>query len=148
VGAVPVLVIAPDERWLRVLEVSLKLGGFVPIARRSIDEASRSRSGDQRALVLLLDLGADSRAADLVTIRELLGDAALPMVVILPQRLEAGREQFERAGASVVVRPYQPSTLYAAVRAALPAPIASPDGSSGSAPAADRRPDQTYDPES
>jgi DNA-binding response OmpR family regulator len=128
---VPVLVIAPDERWLRVLEVSLKLGGFVPIARRSIDEASRSRSGDERAPVVVLDLGADSRAADLATIRELLGNTAVPMVVILPQRLEAVREQFERAGASVVVRPYRPSTLYAAVRAALPdgaAPVSEADG--------------------
>jgi DNA-binding response OmpR family regulator len=131
VGAVPVLVIAPDERWLRVLEVSLKLGGFVPIARRSIDEASRSRSGDARAPVVVLDLGADSRAADLATIRELLGDSALPMVVILPQRLDVARDQFERAGASVVVRPYQPSVLYAAIRAAVP------EGTRGAMPEAD-----------
>jgi DNA-binding response OmpR family regulator len=119
VGAVPVLVIAPDERWLRVLEVSLKLGGFVPIARRSIDEASRSRSGDERAPVVVLDLGADSKAGDLASIRELLGgDPSLRMVVILPQRLESVRDQFEGAGASVIVRPWQPSTLYAAIRAA------------------------------
>jgi len=119
VGAVPVLVIAPDERWLRVLEVSLKLGGFVPIARRSIDEASRSRSGDERAPVVVLDLGADSKAGDLASIRELLGgDPSLRMVVILPQRLETVRDQFEGAGASVIVRPWQPSTLYAAIRAA------------------------------
>jgi DNA-binding response OmpR family regulator len=119
VGAVPVLVIAPDERWLRVLEVSLKLGGFVPIARRSIDEASRSRSGDERAPVVVLDLGADSSAGDLARIRELLGgDPSLGMVVILPQRLETVRDQFEGAGASVIVRPWQPSTLYAAIRAA------------------------------
>jgi DNA-binding NtrC family response regulator len=119
VGAVPVLVIAPDERWLRVLEVSLKLGGFVPIARRSIDEASRSRSGDERAPVVVLDLGADSKAGDLASIRELLGgDPTLRMVVILPQRLETVRDQFEGAGASVLVRPWQPSTLYAAIRAA------------------------------
>ena len=118
-GAVPVLVIAPDERWLRVLEVSLKLGGFVPIARRSIDEASRSRSGDERAPVVVLDLGADSKAGDLASIRELLGgDPSLRMVVILPQRLETVRDQFEGAGASVIVRPWQPSTLYAAIRAA------------------------------
>jgi DNA-binding response OmpR family regulator len=146
VGAVPVLVIAPDERWLRVLEVSLKLGGFVPIARRSIDEASRWRSGDERASVVVLDLGADSRAPDLATIRDLLGDAALPMVVILPQRLEAGREQFERAGASVVVRPYQPSTLYAAIRAVLPAPVAPP--AAGAPPPAGAQPDRLPDPPS
>jgi DNA-binding response OmpR family regulator len=115
---VPVLVIAPDERWLRVLEVSLKLGGFVPIARRSIDEASRFRSGDERAPVVVLDLGADSNAGDLVRIREMLGDPSLRMIVILPQRLESVRMEFEGAGASVIVRPWQPSTLYAAVRAA------------------------------
>jgi DNA-binding response OmpR family regulator len=132
---VPVLVIAPDERWLRVLEVSLKLGGFVPIARRSIDEASRFRSGDERAPVAVLDLGADSRAADLATIRDLLGDPSMPTVVILPQRLDAIRDQFERAGASVVVRPYQPSTLYAAIRAAMP------DDSQGATREADRPPD-------
>jgi DNA-binding NtrC family response regulator len=118
VGAVPVLVIAPDERWLRVLEVSLKLGGFVPIARRSIDEASRFRSGDERAPVVVLDLGADSKADDLARIREMLGDPSQRMVVILPQRLESFRAEFEGAGASVIVRPWQPSTLYAAVRAA------------------------------
>jgi len=115
---VPVLVIAPDERWLRVLEVSLKLGGFVPIARRSIDEAGRSRMGDERAPVVVLDLGADSKAGDLARIRDLLGDPLLRMVVILPQRLETVRDQFEGAGASVLVRPWQPSTLYAAIRAA------------------------------
>jgi DNA-binding response OmpR family regulator len=114
---VPVLVIAPDERWLRVLEVSLKLGGFVPIARRSIDEAGRSRMGDERAPVVVLDLGADSKAGDLARIRDLLGDPSLRMVVILPQRLETVRDQFEVAGASVIVRPWQPSTLYAAIRA-------------------------------
>jgi DNA-binding response OmpR family regulator len=142
---VPVLVIAPDERWLRVLEVSLKLGGFVPIARRTIDEASRSRSGDERPSVLVLDLGADSRAADLATIGELLGDATLPMIVILPQRLEAVRDQFEGAGASVVVRPYQPSTLYTAIRAALPARSAVPDALPGTAPVVDRPTDETPD---
>jgi hypothetical protein len=76
------------------------------------------------------------------------------MVVILPQRLEAGREQFERAGASVVVRPYQPSTLYAAVRAVLPAPPAPvASQAAGAQPGrlpdppseADRRPDGTHD---
>jgi hypothetical protein len=135
VGAVPVLVIAPDERWLRVLEVSLKLGGFVPIARRSIDEASRSRSGDEPAPVVVLDLGADSKASDLAMIRELLGNPSLRMVVILPQRLEGGRPEFERAGASVVVRPYQPSTLYAAIRAG------EPDGAPGAAPEGDHAED-------
>jgi DNA-binding NtrC family response regulator len=137
VGAVPVLVIAPDERWLRVLEVSLKLGGFVPIARRSIDEASRSRSGDERAPVVVLDLGADSMAGDLASIRELLGgDPSLRMVVILPQRLEMVRDQFEGAGASVIVRPWQPSTLYAAIRAAGQGGASSADATDDGAEAA------------
>ena len=134
----PVLVIAPDERWLRVLEVSLKLGGFVPIAMRSIDEASRSRSGDERAPVVVLDLGADSKAGDLASIRELLGgDPTLRMVVILPQRLETVRDQFEGAGASVLVRPWQPSTLYAAIRAAGQRGTSSASGAADAADAAD-----------
>jgi DNA-binding NtrC family response regulator len=115
-GAVPVLVIAPDERWLRVLEVTLKLGGFQPVARRSIDEARRLRSGDERAQAVVLDLGADSNASDLEAIRQLLEEVSLPMVVILPERMGEHRGRFEEAGASVLVRPYPPSDLHAALR--------------------------------
>jgi len=117
-AAVPILVIAPDERWLRVLEVTLKLGGFQPIARRSVEEARHLRAADEPARAAVLDLGADSNPDDLDAIRRLLNDAALPMVVILPERLAEQHDRFERNGASVVVRPYPPSELHEAVRRA------------------------------
>jgi len=124
-GAVPVLVIAPDERWLRVLEVTLKLGGFQPVARRSIEEARHLRSGDERARAVVLDLGADSNASDLDAIRQLLDDVSLPMVVILPERMGPDRARFEAVGASVIVRPYPPSALHAALRRASATELAS-----------------------
>ena len=115
VGARPVVVIAPDERWLRVLEITLRLGDFQPIARRSIREAMVLRAGEDQPSAVLLDLGADSDARDIEAVRELLSDADVRMVVILPARLAAEREQIERSGAVVLIRPYRPSQLYRAL---------------------------------
>ena len=53
--------------------------------------------------------------------RGLLDDSTVPAVVILPERLAAERERFAAAGATVLVRPYPPSELYAALP---PAPTA------------------------
>jgi len=39
----------------------------------------------------------------------------LPAVVILPERLVGERERFVPIGATVLVRPYRPSDLYAAL---------------------------------
>lgn len=112
---VPVLVICPDERWLPVLEVLLKLGGFQPVARRSVRDAMQLRAGEARPSVVVLDLGADSEASDIDAVRVVLGAPDLRLVVILPERLAAERERLEAEGVTVVGRPYRPSRLYRAV---------------------------------
>lgn len=127
VGSGTVLIIAPDERWLRVLEATLKLGGYQPIARRSVDEALRLRASDERPIAAVLDLGVDSGAIEVDTIRvllaehELLRDQRWKIVVILPERLAHMREALGIDGVHVLVRPYPPSQLYAAIGIASPA---------------------------
>lgn len=110
-----VLIVSPDERWLRVLEVTLHLGGHQTVSRRSVTEALRLRAGDDRPRALVLDLGVDSTAGEVDAVRELLGQSDLPAVVILPERLGSQRDAFAAAGATVLVRPYRPSELYAAL---------------------------------
>ena len=110
-----VLVVSSDERWLRVLEVTLRLGGFTPVPRRSVMEALRVPA-HERAPSLVLDLGADLTLGELTAVREALGESETSAVVILPERLGGQREAFSSAGASVLVRPYRPSALYAALR--------------------------------
>ena len=122
VGGGTVLIIAPDERWLRVLEATLKLGGYQPIARRSVDEAMRMRASDERPIAVVVDLGVDSGAIEVETIRtllehELLADQRGKIVVILPERLAELREALDIGGVHVLVRPYPPSELYAAIGA-------------------------------
>jgi DNA-binding response OmpR family regulator len=111
-----VLVVSPDERWLRVLEVTLRLGGFEPLMRRSVVEALRTRAGDERPRAIVLDLGTDTTPREVDSIREILGENTLPAIVILPERLDSQREVFRATGAQVLVRPYAPSALYAALR--------------------------------
>jgi DNA-binding response OmpR family regulator len=132
-----VLIVSPDERWLRVLEVTLHLGGHQTVSRRSVTEALRLRAGDDSPRALVLDLGVDSTAGEVDAVRELLGQSDLPAVVILPERLGSQRDAFAAAGAIVLVRPYRPSELYAALRP-LPVPGApSPQtAAEGSAPPA------------
>jgi len=110
-----VLIVSPDERWLRVLEVTLHLGGHQTVSRRSVTEALRLRAGDDSPRALVLDLGVDSTAGEVDAVRELLGQSGLPAVVILPERLGSQRDSFAAAGATVLVRPYRPSELYAAL---------------------------------
>jgi DNA-binding response OmpR family regulator len=133
-----VLIVSPDERWLRVLEVTLHLGGHQTVSRRSVTEALRLRAGDDSPRALVLDLGVDSTAGEVDAVRELLGQSDLPAVVILPERLGSQRDAFAAAGATVLVRPYRPSELYAALRP-LPMPgeapgAASPGTAEGAAP--------------
>jgi DNA-binding NtrC family response regulator len=111
-----VLVVSPDERWLRVLEVTLRVGGFTPIARRSVVEALRQREGDDRPTALVLDFGTESTAREVEAVREVLGSGDIPAIVILPERLTQQREAFEGTGVKVIVRPYPPSALYQALR--------------------------------
>jgi DNA-binding response OmpR family regulator len=116
-----VLIVSPDERWLRVLEVTLHLGGHQTVSRRSVTEALRLRAGDDSPRALVLDLGVDSTAGEVDAVRELLGQSDLPAVVILPERLGGQRDAFAATGATVIVRPYKPSELYAAL-GPLPTP--------------------------
>jgi DNA-binding NtrC family response regulator len=111
-----VLVVSPDERWLRVLEVTLRVGGFTPIARRSVVEALRQREGDDRPTALVLDFGTESTAREVEAVREVLGSGDIPAIVILPERLNQQRTAFEGTGVKVIVRPYAPSVLYQALR--------------------------------
>jgi DNA-binding NtrC family response regulator len=111
-----VLVVSPDERWLRVLEVTLRVGGFTPIARRSVVEALRQREGDDRPTALVLDFGTESTAREVEAVREVLGSGEIPAIVILPERLNQQREAFQASGVKVIVRPYPPSALYKALR--------------------------------
>jgi DNA-binding response OmpR family regulator len=129
VAAGQVLVVSADERWLRVLEVTLRLGGVETISRRSAREALSVASGDALVSAIVLDL-AQATADELEVARGLLGQSALPAVVILPERLASQGEAFAAAGATVLVRPYRPSELYAALR------ITDADGSSEAAIAA------------
>ena len=129
VAAGQVLVVSADERWLRVLEVTLRLGGADTISRRSAREALSLASGDSGVAAIVLDL-AQATADELEVARGLLGHSDLPAVVILPERLAAQSEPFAAAGATVLVRPYRPSELYAALQ------ITDADGTSEAAIAA------------
>jgi DNA-binding response OmpR family regulator len=125
-----VLVVSPDERWLRVLEVTLRLGGFEPLMRRSVVEALRTRAGDEAPRAIVLDLGTDTTPREVDSIREILGESTLPAIVILPERLDSQRETFRATGAQVLVRPYAPSALYAALRLGPAEAAGGPGGSS------------------
>jgi DNA-binding response OmpR family regulator len=124
-----VLVVSPDERWLRVLEVTLRLGGFQPLMRRSVVEALRTRAGDEQPRAIVLDLGTDTTPKEVDSIREILGESTLPAIVILPERLDHQREVFRATGAQVLVRPYAPSALYAALRPESVNPATDPGSS-------------------
>ncbi len=115
VGSGQVLVVSADERWLRVLEVTLRLGGADTISRRSAREALSLASGDTSVSAIVLDL-AQATADELEVARGLLGHSSLPAVVILPERLAAQSEAFAAVGATVLVRPYRPSELYDALQ--------------------------------
>lgn len=114
-----VLVVATDERWLRVLEVTLRLGGYTPVARRSMLDALKLRVGDEQPRAVVLDLGVDSVAADVDAVTELLTEIGLRAIVILPDRFADQAAQFRASGAHVIVRPYPPSALYAALEAGI-----------------------------
>jgi DNA-binding response OmpR family regulator len=114
-----VLVVSADERWLRVLEVTLRLGGADTVSRRSARDAFSLAGGDSSMSAIVLDL-AQASGDELEVARGLLGHSPLPAVVILPERLAGQSESFAAAGATVLVRPYRPSELYGALRITEP----------------------------
>ncbi len=121
-----VLIVSADERWLRVLEVTIRLGGAETISRRSVGEALRSAPVEgQNPTSVVVDLGAHSGSNELNDVRGLIHDNSLPAVVILPEGLAAEREPFQAIGATVLVRPYRPSELYAALWPGEPAGLGS-----------------------
>ena len=110
-----VLVVSADERWLRVLEVTLRLGGAETVPLRSARDAFSLAGHDSSMSAIVLDL-AQASGDEMEVARGLLGHSSLPAVVILPERLATQQESFATAGATVLVRPYRPSELYAALR--------------------------------
>jgi hypothetical protein len=120
-----VLIVSADERWLRVLEVTIRLGGAETISRRSVGDALRSPIVEgQQPTEIIVDLAAQTTPDELEDVRGLVKDNALPAVVILPEGLEAERERFADVGATVLVRPYRPSELYAALWPGRATPLA------------------------
>ena len=97
--------------------------------RRSVVEALRTRAGDERPRAIVLDLGTDTTPREVDSIREILGENTLPAIVILPERLDSQRDVFRATGAQVLVRPYAPSALYAALRPGASGAAAEPGGS-------------------
>lgn len=111
-----VLIVSADERWLRVLEVTIRLGGAETISRRSVGDALRSPALEgQQPTEIVVDLAAQATPDELDDVRGLVKDNALPAVVILPEGLAEERERFESVGGTVLVRPYRPSELYTAL---------------------------------
>jgi hypothetical protein len=98
--------------------------------RRSVVEALRTRAGDAPPRAIVLDLGTDTTPREVDSIREVLGESSVPAIVILPERLDSQRETFRATGAQVLVRPYAPSALYAALRPRGPEPVGDAGGSS------------------
>jgi hypothetical protein len=112
------MVIASDERWLRILELTLRLGGLRPILRRSFAAAQRTRVEDARPGAVIIDLDNDSTPAEMVAARRLQDEMRAPVIVILPEVLAGQAQVFHDNGLRVVSRPYPPSALYAALRSA------------------------------
>jgi DNA-binding response OmpR family regulator len=119
VTATPVLIVATDDQWLRILEVQFRLGGFAPIVRHSLVEARQVRAEDGPPRAIVLDLGPDSAPSEVTSIGAVLEETRLPMVVILPEDLADQQQLFTAAGARVVIRPYAPSQLFAALTDAI-----------------------------
>lgn len=109
----PILIVAPDERWGRVLEITVRLGGYRPVSRRSTDDALRVREGEEPPIAIVFDLGDRWTPEELEAVRGLLATSPIPAVVILPKRLAEERERIAGVGATVLSRPYAPSELYA-----------------------------------
>jgi hypothetical protein len=121
-----VLIVSADQRWLRVLEVTIRLGGADTISRRSVGDALRgSAIEEEPPTAIVVDLGAQTTPDELEEVRGLVNENSLPAVVILPEGLSAEGNRFTSAGATVLIRPYRPSELYAALW---------PDGIGGSMP--------------
>ena len=122
------LIVSPDEHWLRVLDVTIRAWGHRTITRRSVADTLRMRAGDAPPRAIVFDPGAEWSAQDLDAVRALLAETPVPAIVILPERLASERERIAAAGATVLIRPYRPSELQAAL------PPSEPPHEEGAAP--------------
>ena len=112
---VPVIVVAPDDHALRMLDVTLRLGGFASMPRSSVDDARRLRNGDPRPLAVVIDLRDRALPLEGADVRTLQDELRVPVVVIVGDDPAVDRGGYERAGARVLVDPYPPAELYRAV---------------------------------
>lgn len=128
-------VVSADERWLRVLEVTLRLGASETRSHRSLGDALRASAEDDPAAIVL-DVGDKATPEELTAIRHQLRDSPVPAVIILPNRLGAERELFSSDGAIVLVRPYRPSELYRALALTDDGPNSAVDAASAVDPGA------------
>ena len=133
----PVLIVSPDERWLRALEVTIRLGGYRVISRRSLADVLRVRDGDHLPQAMVFDLGANWTTEELESVRSLIAETTIPAVVILPERLASERDRVAEAGATTLIRPYRPSELFAVLPPHPAKPGDAPVQAPGGPPSAD-----------
>lgn len=110
-----VFVIASDESLLSLLEMTVRLGGYRPVIRRSLGEAQRQRVDDSPPHAVLVELGDDATPDEIGAARRLRDDIGVPVIVILPETLAREAANFTASGLRVLTRPYAPSALYAAL---------------------------------
>ena len=73
------------------------------------------RAGDVAPRAVVIDLRARWSTEEVDAVRVLLDGSTVPAIVILPERLESERSRVASAGATVLISPYRPSELYAAL---------------------------------
>ncbi|MEO8437111.1 MAG: hypothetical protein ABI562_01540 [Chloroflexota bacterium] len=122
----PILVVSADERWLRALEVTIRLGGAETISRRSVGDAVRSNAVEgTEPSAIVVDIGAQTTTDEMDEVVVLVQVHSTHAVVIVPESLASDRGRFESVGATVLVRPYRPSELFAALWPGDPAKVPS-----------------------
>ena len=110
-----ILVVAADDHRMRSLDATLRLGGFTSLPRRSVAEARRLRAGTARPDAVLVDLeGEPETGPDLL--RELVDEVGVPVVAVLAAGSALDPSGFLVPGVRLLVEPYEPTTLYAALK--------------------------------
>ena len=121
-----ILIVSADERWRRVLEVTVQLAGAGATTGASLAEALSVPIADATApTAIVIEVSAQATTTELDEVREQLRSAPWPAVVILPERLVPERDRVSSPTTTILVRPYRPSELYAAIWP-LDTPVVSP----------------------
>jgi hypothetical protein len=110
------MIVASDERWLRTLEMTIRLDGLTPILRRSFAEAEGTPVDAATPRAIIVNLNNDATPREMQAARRLQDQLGVPVIVILPEALAVHEHHFRRISLRVVTRPYPPSALYAALR--------------------------------